>query len=188
LVTKSQDDAVRTYLLSLQNPDVLVDDNKVKELEKRIEKESDPAKRLELREQRRKLGDPAEAKNQAQEAFVKHAKSWADDKGISPDSFREEGVPPAVLREAGLMPKRGRGSRRSGSATRSRVSSETVRDALKKKRGAFTINQVQEETGASVGMVRNVINEAEKAGEVTKDGTDPNHQGPGRAPIVYKKA
>ena len=40
----------------------------------------------------------------AQKGFVTHAKSWAERNKISYQALREAGVPPAVLREAGINP------------------------------------------------------------------------------------
>jgi type I restriction-modification system DNA methylase subunit len=101
VATRTQDDAVRTYLQSLQDPQVLVDKHKVKQVDQQLTKESDPLKRLELHEQKRRLDDPNEAKNQAKEAFVKHAKAWADENGVTVASFAGEGVPAVAGQHAG---------------------------------------------------------------------------------------
>ena len=45
-------------------------------------------------------------------AFVKHARAYGQAKGIQPETWREIGVPPDVLREAGITRGRSTGSRR----------------------------------------------------------------------------
>jgi hypothetical protein len=189
VATRTQEQAVRRYLDSLRNPESLLDKSRVNEIERKLKDNSlDVTQRLKLRDELRTLQDPSSAQEAAKDSFVEHAKAWAKDAGVSADAFREEGVPASVLREAGLLPKRGRSARRRTGAGSRRVSADTVREKIKNKRSTFTINSIVEETGASVGMVRTVVNEAEKAGEVRRQGTDPDHRGPGRAPTLYRKA
>ncbi|HVM19810.1 MAG TPA: hypothetical protein VM307_07605, partial [Egibacteraceae bacterium] len=88
-------------------------------------------------------------------------------------------------RRAGLAPTGGgrRAGRRPG--VRSRVTVDQVRAVI--PRGAFTMKMLQERSGASPAVVRKVITEELAAGTLKEQGPDPDHRGPGRAPILYKK-
>lgn len=77
-------------------------------LEEQIAGETDPLKALELRQ--RRLDDEAalarlaaeEDMEAVEEGFVEYAKSYSERKGISYAAWREQGVPAAVLRNAGI--------------------------------------------------------------------------------------
>lgn len=58
--------------------------------------------RIDLEDQLRRAEDTTVVTD-LEEAFKKVAKSYSDRRGISYDAFREAGVPPAVLKEAGLV-------------------------------------------------------------------------------------
>jgi hypothetical protein len=64
------------------------------------------------------------------------------------------------------------------------VSSDEVRAAIPK--GTFTVKDLQERSGASAAVVRRVISEEVEAGNVSDEGPDPDHSGPGRAPAIYR--
>ena len=185
MATKAQDDAVRNYLVSLKDPSALKDDAKVAELKKALDESDDELERLRLRQQILDAERPPLEK--FEEAFVTHAKAWADVHHISDKAFLAEGVPPQVLRRAGFKGVRGGGRGRAAQRTRSgtRVSAEEVRKKLPK--GTFTIKQVQEKTGASAAVVRRVVQAEVDSGKATEQGTDPDHKGPGRAPMLYKR-
>jgi len=187
-MTSTQDEAVRNYLVSLRDPSSLKDDDQVAKLQAELAEADDELQRLQLRQQILDAEQPP--LERYEEAFVTHAKAWADAHGISDKAFLAEGVSPQVLRRAGFKGVRGAGGRgRQGSAkpagTRSRVSAEEVRKALPK--GTFTVKAVQEATGASPAVVRRVINEEISEGRVQEKGTDPDHSGPGRAPTLYER-
>jgi hypothetical protein len=65
------------------------------------------------------------------------------------------------------------------------VSAEEVRAAI--PTGAFTVKDLQERSGASAAVVRRIIQEEVDAGNLTAEGSDPSHSGPGRAPTVYRR-
>ena len=187
MATSAAESAVRDYLVALRDPSSLRDEQKIKELHERLDAAEDELERLQLRQQIMDAETPQLSRYE--EAFITHAKAWADEKGISAKAFAAEGVPLQVLRRAGFSVGRGRGpSRRGGRAgtrTRTRVTSEEVRKAIPK--GTFTIKQLQERSGASPAVVRKVVEEEIAAGRVTREGTDPDHTGPGRAPVLFKR-
>ncbi len=185
MATATAEQAVRTYLTALKDPSALRDENEVAQLERQIDKTDDHVERLVLRQQLLEAKSPA--LERYEEGFVKHAKKWADDRGVTAEAFASEGVPPAVLRRAGFRVRGGRKAapRKTSRARRSRVSADDVRKAI--PRGTFTVKRLEESTGASPAVVRKVVQAEVEAGNLTEVGPDPDHRGPGRAPTLYKK-
>jgi hypothetical protein len=106
--------AVKRYLQAIasRKPGRPASSDRLKEriatLENQIAAESDPLKALELRQKR--LGDEAAlARLSAEEDmaavekdFVEYARSYSERKGISYTAWREQGVPAAALKKAGI--------------------------------------------------------------------------------------
>lgn len=186
MASSAQDTAVRNYLLSLRDPSALRDDATIEGLRKRLEDSSDELERLQLRQQLLDAERPSV--EGYEEEFVTHAKAWADDRGISHKAFVAEGVPSGVLRKAGFRGIRGGGRRRASTtaATRTRTSPEEIRKAI--PRGTFTIKTLQDRSGASSAVVRRVVQEEVAEGRLKEMGADPDHKGPGRAPVLYKRS
>lgn len=182
--SESSEAAVRDYLVALKDPAAMRDDNLINELQQRLDATDDHLERVRLRQQIQDAERPSIER--FEEEFVQHAKAWADEHGVGPSAFADEGVPDTVLRKAGLARGRGRATRRRSASRAPRVSAKDVRAAI--PRGAFTIKSLQERTGGSIATVRNVVKEAEQEGLIQPQGTDPDHQGPGRAPTLYKRA
>ncbi|MPZ86593.1 MAG: hypothetical protein GEU81_00705 [Nitriliruptorales bacterium] len=176
--------AVRDYLRALKDPASLRDDETINELGAQLEKSDDPVERLRLRQQLLELEAPPLDRHE--QAFRTHARAWAEDHGISLKAFTDEGVPNDVLRKAGFQVggRRGRGARGSARPRRSRVTTEQVRAAIPK--GPFTIKHLQDVSGASPAVVRKVVAEEEASSRLRSEGTDPDHHGPGRAPVLYR--
>ena len=189
-MSKTQDAAVRNYLVSLRDPTALRDDDAIADLQSKVEQSTDELERLQLRQQLLDLQTPP--LDRYEDAFVEHAKAWADAAGISGQAFVAEGVPAAVLRRAGFRGiTGGRGTRRRQAATtarpartRTRVSADQVRAAIPSS--PFTVKDLQERSGASAAVVRRVIGEEVDAGRLSDQGPDPDHTGPGRAPTIYQ--
>ena len=188
MASKTAENAVRQYLAAVKDPASLRDDESVADLRQRLESSDDAVERLGLRQQLIEQESPSV--DRFEESFVTHAKAWADEQGITVKAFQEEGVPPGVLRRAGFsVGGRGRRGRQSSARTgtrKSRVTSEQVRESIPE--GTFTIKRLQEDSGASPAVVRKVVQEEEREGRLQSAGTDPDHRGPGRAPILYRRA
>ena len=188
-MASTQETAVRNYLLSVRDPAALRDDDAINDLKVKLEQSGDELERLQLRQQLLDIESPS--LERYEDAFVEHAKAWAEKAGISGEAFAAEGVPAAVLRRAGFrgIGGRGRGSSTRAAttrtATRSRVSADEVRAAIPS--GTFTVKDLQERSGASAAVVRRIIQEEVDAGNLSDQGSDPDHSGPGRAPTVYKR-
>lgn len=179
--------AVRTYLEALVDPSALRDQAKVTQLQEQISTATEPLKRILLRQQLLEAETPQVSR--FEDDFVTHAKTWAEDKGVTSQVFAAEGVAPGVLRRAGFAVRGGRrGSGPGGTRRRSsgrRVTTEQVIEAMPK--GAFTTKQLQEASGASPAVVRKAIQAEIDAKRLSSPGTDPDHRGPGRAPVLYRR-
>jgi hypothetical protein len=171
--------AVRTYLNFLADPSTAVNTEAVEKAQAAYESESDPMKRLTLHAEMQRAKDVDGEAIEA--AFVDHAKEYSDRVGISAVSYIEvHGVPRTVLRAAGFkVPREKRNT--------PRVDREQVVEAVPTT-GTFTIRQVEEATGASNASVRNVFNELVDSGDLVSAGPDPDHEGKGKAPTLYKRA
>lgn len=183
MASKTQETAVRDYLQALKDPESLRDDKAIADLQKRLDDAGDPLERVKLRAQldQAQRVDPSAYEDD----FVAHAKQWAQEHGVSADSFKAEGVSEGVLARAGLDSAR-RGRRRSTAGRRTRVSRDDVRQAMRQYK-QFTLPQIQHKTGASRETVRAVIKELLEGGEIEHAGTDQAHQGRGRVPSAYQR-
>ena len=106
--------AVKAYLESLQprkrgrpvTPETL--ERRIKDLDRKIKAEENPLTRVQLVQQRldakQKLAATRDPRNDAtlEAGFVKVAARYSTSKGISYAAWREVGVPPAVLKRAGV--------------------------------------------------------------------------------------
>ncbi len=183
----SSEQAVRAYLTYLSDPTRLVDEDAVAEADRAVATASDPVDRLRAVARRERIAQVDGAALEA--AFVAEAKAFADAEDIPVAAFTELGVDPGVLRRAGFdLPgsARASGGASASRASRSpRVSAETVRDVAIGFKELFTVSDLEEATGASVGTVRRVIAELLEIGSIRDIGPDPDHTGPGRAPTRY---
>jgi len=188
-MAKKQEKAIRNYLTSLRDPAALRDDKAIADTQTKLDNADDGIERLKLRQQLIELQQPS--LNGVEDQFVEHAKPWADKVGISGEAFVAEGVPATVLRRAGFRvtttSRTARSGRRATTRTRrTRVSADQVRNAIPS--GVFTVNDLQQRSGASAAVVRRIIHEQIDAGRLTDRGASPTHTGPGRAPRTYQRA
>ncbi|MDY7106493.1 MAG: hypothetical protein S0880_35400 [Actinomycetota bacterium] len=186
------EEAVRLYLLYLDDPAKLRDEQLIEKLEGEAEKAGDPVEKLKV------LGELERAKaingDQFRSDFVRLAHGWAEDQGVPVTAFTSMGVPQDVLAEAGFDVPRGRGrGRRNGTAAgggrrtqRSRrVSVEEVKSGV--PTGPFTVKDLEEASGATGATVRKAIAELVDAGSIKDLGPDREYHGRGRAPTLYGK-
>lgn len=112
---RAQGKAVRDYLAALEQekkPGRKVDaasiEQRINEVQARVDEEPDPAKRVELIQKRldleNKLIDAQESADleALEEEFVGAVAPYSERKGISYHAWREAGVPAAVLKRAGV--------------------------------------------------------------------------------------
>lgn len=186
--TPEAESAVRNYLLFLEDPSKLIDQDEVARLEAAAEKTTDPLEKLRTINQLKQMteGD----RDSYRQAFCAHAKTWAEANGIHPSSFLTMGVDPATLRAAGFSIRGGSasGGRRRHSSGRGQVRVEQVKEAAARQTGIFTLADLAASSGASPMTIRKAVDELVKAGEIERLGPTPNWSQPGRAPIQFRPA
>lgn len=173
--------AVRRYMAFLADPDSARDGDAIAAAEADLAKAKDPidALRAEAALERARTADGSELRA----AFVRHARSWAQREGISAAAFRNQNVPEEDLVAAGIVDA-GKGRRSRGRAPRLDV--DEVAGKLPK--GTFTLRDFAEAIDREPGTARRYVQQLVDRGTVTDLGDDPNHDGRGRAPRLYKRA
>lgn len=181
----SAEEAVRSYLLWLEDPTSLRDAEAIAAATDQAASAEDPLDRL------RALSRLQELENvdgdSFRQRFVAEAALWARENGVTAEAFVTYGVPNEVLRDAGIIhdPQGSKESKRSGKR-RTRVSPDAVRAAIPSE--PFTIAALEQASGASTATVRKVIIEMIEAGSLKDLGPDQTHSGRGRAPLVFALA
>lgn len=99
-IMQQRQTAVRNYLVSLRDPDALRDETAIAALKVKIGHCDDGIERVRLRQQLLDLERPS--LQPYEEAFVKHAKSWAEAAGVGRSALAAEGVTAEVLQRAGF--------------------------------------------------------------------------------------
>ena len=184
--TVDAEQAIRTYLLSLQDPGSLVDTGRIAELETAARDATDPIARLKA------LAALSRARvpdlSSFEQGFVRHARSWAESNDIPPSTFREMGVSDAVLRSAGLSGKKMRSTPARVQERGKSVSAREISDAiLRQMASVFTLADVATKIGGSPMTIRKAVDELVQAGHVQKLGPTPGWAGRGRAPLQFSK-
>ena len=189
-MTIEPEDAIRRYLTALSDPTSLIDTEAVTQLSRDLSGLTDPIDRLVTQQALLDAQEPD--LSGAEEAFVANAGGWAKEHDITAAAFIAEGVEPAVLRRAGLRPPSGarssgskqrRASAKRPTRSRSRVTKDQIKDSVPP--APFTASTLIDLTGASPNSVRKTISELLDEGAVVEKGQDPDHTGPGRAPMLY---
>jgi hypothetical protein len=104
----TQRNAIQAYLETLQSPPPRLRTRKgrsVADLQRAISESTDPMERLYLRPLLRRALEVESGSANMDEItanFVKHVVAFSERNGITYADWREEGVPAAVLREAGM--------------------------------------------------------------------------------------
>lgn len=186
---KSQEEAIRRYLTYINNPDELVDQSQIETLQQKLSESHDPVERIKLRNEIERTKQPPADELEAE--FVRVAKQWAEQHGISAEALRAEGVKPAVLRKAGFTigggtRKRTTAAKRTGKSRQRASKDDVIQHLTSQPSGSeFTLNDVMEATGASRSTVNQVISRLTEEGKLTKVGKA-EHAGPGRAPDLFQ--
>jgi hypothetical protein len=196
----SPEDAVRRYLQFIEDPATARDEALLTRLRHQLASASDPIEKLHLLTQ---IGAAESATgDDLRTRFVRHAKSWADAHNVSSTAFRQLGVPSSALVEAGFTfavsktpksarsakPGRAGAARPAGGERKPQVSASSISSYVLGLSGQFTIKQIMDNAGGSLGTVNRVLDDLIANGRVRKLGhTDPNHTGRGRAPYLYER-
>ncbi|HLM63431.1 MAG TPA: hypothetical protein VK306_03960 [Acidimicrobiales bacterium] len=188
----SPENIIRRYLLFVEDPKHLRDEREIQARTQAVLDAKDPIDKLKALSELERVATVDEAP--LREGFVAHAKAWADDEGIPVSAFRELAVDDDVLRAAGFevraSPTRRRRPAVEARTTRTRAKSvpvEQIKAHVLGQRGTFVLTDVQAAVGGSPATVRKAVEELVEAGDVTRVGPVPGHQGRGRAPIQYAR-
>jgi hypothetical protein len=186
----SPEEAVRLYLLHLEDPSKLVDQSRITAAQAAVEQAKDPLDRLKA------LADLEHARqpdtSQVENDFVANAKAYADSESIPVSAFREMSVPVDVLARAGfeVRARRVAGTTASGAPRQRapRVSLDTIKAAAARLPRQFTLNDLAEKAGGgSQGTLRKAVEDLVAEGKLRKVGPVPSYRGRGRAPILYEQ-
>lgn len=182
--------AVRRYLMSLQDPSTLVDEDSIRRAEAAVERATDPIDKLhalaDLEQARQADGD------QARTDFVTHARAWAEAEHIPASAFRELGVSEQVLKDAGFRvsrgPRRPRHSADGRGGTRAaRRPLEQIKAATGRLPKRFTLSDLADAAGGgSPATLRKAVEQLMDEDKVRRIGPMESHPGRGRAPMVYE--
>jgi hypothetical protein len=184
--TVSPESAVRLYLQYLANPASVVDAAAVRKAQSAVEKAKDPIDRLKAigALERAQATDETVYRND----FVRYARAWAQEEGIPGSAFRELGVPPDVLAEAGLDGQaKGRRRSKPGTASRSRrpaVKTEQLEAGILALTEPFTMREVADRIGGSPITIKAALDRLVAQEKVVDAGERPGTRG--RAAKLWK--
>lgn len=184
---------IREYLLFLDDPEQLKDENEVQRLTAVAAETTDPIERL------RALTDLSRATQidgtYYKDNFVAVALEWANANDVGWTAFSDMGVPKDVLAEAGFevpVRKRSAATRvvqviKDPDTTRAApVNKAVIKEAAMQMVDVFTLSDLREKVGGSPMTIRAAIDELVAENLVLSLGPDPEHQGKGRAPFIYQ--
>lgn len=192
--TPPAEEAIRSYLLFLDDPSKLRDEAEVQARTVAVLQADDPIEKLKALAALEKASAVDEKGLRA--GFIEHARAWAEANGISVEAFLKLDVPADVLIAAGfdVPPARSRrgvtGAVSPGSGTPTRrpaVAAADIKDAVLTFAEPFTLNQVMAKVGGSPMTVRKAVEDLITEGRVERQGPVPEYGGRGRAPIQYAR-
>jgi hypothetical protein len=184
----------------------------VAKLEKRLATTNDPIAKLRLQSNIERIQRPDRQSLEAD--FVANAGEWALANNIVPSAFRSMGVDPELLEKAGLADDQTDFAMQHGSGSRSknlqrqartgRLSNQSLKSinprttrrnrppvrvdeifpAIRKQSKRFTITQIHELAGGSIGSARTAVLSLVASGEVRAVG--PKSGARGKAPMQYE--
>ncbi len=184
---KPSEDVVRSYLESILNPTFVSPE--IEKLEEQLREETDV---IQIAVLKQALIDEREGTS-LEDAFVEHAKAWADSTNVGAKALNEMGVEPGVLSRAGfdvreLESKRGPSKSTERAAPRTRVTSEDVERSIRAHPAGtmLSVSELVEKTGASNATVTKTLKGL--IGDAVKEPIDdPDHSGRGRAAKLYER-
>lgn len=188
--TDTSEDAVRQYLLFLEDPGQLRDDKEIQRQTQAVLDASDPVDKLKALAELERLASIDE--EPIRKGFVEHAKVWAEAQAVPVplSAFRELKVPDEVLREAGFDVPASRG-RSAGTGERQRAKAvpvDTIKSYVLGLKGTFVLTDVMSGVGGSQATVRKAVDELVESGAVEKLGPMSDYSGRGRAPVQYSRS
>ena len=202
-VSRVAEEAVREYLLALENHELVIDEQLVNDLLQRFDECEDPVERVLLAKQLRRAQDRDLLVKEREPDFVEFAAAWAESNDVVADDLHlAVGVPLEVLDRAGLKisdeyrrhleesegepldavttPAPPALEDEDPTVDRREGDGPSAADRVQRAMGTepFTINDLVERTGVSRSTVRAVVERmADRLEELPAEGGG----GPGRA-------
>jgi hypothetical protein len=186
LTMTTPEEAVRRYLVSLTDPESLLDSDAIAEAEKMYEDSEDPIEKVRAHAALKKArtGDQAGARL----GFINNARKWAQEEQIPFDAFRQLGVPHDVLEAAGLVDAKGKKKGGSNLKVRKRAAKVSISDIsewMLQQDKPFTTSDIASSIGGSPATIKKAIDELTARKQIRNLGVDNDHTARGRAPFVY---
>lgn len=178
-VALDSDAAVRDYLRFVEDPNQLIDDTRIAELERAVAEAADPLDRLRAVAELERCRRPDESAYR--DAFIRHAKLWAEQNNVPASAFTVLGVDDAALEDAGLLP-----AARSRQHRPRLVRIGDIRAAVTTWTERFTYADVERKVGGSPMTIRKAINQLVDDGTVVRLGPDPDWHGKGQSPHLFQ--
>ncbi len=186
--TNDAESAVRQYLLFLEDPNKLRDEQEIEKKTQAVSDAVDPIDKLKAIAALELASSIDE--EPLRQGFIETAKAWAEVAGVPVTAFREMRVPDEVLHEAGFSVPAARGRGRASSGERQRAKAVPVEDIkgwVLEQTGTFVLTDVMSGIGGSQATVRKAVDELVEAGEVVRLGPVADYSGRGRAPVGYSR-
>ena len=163
------------YLTFLSNPESLRDPGEVERLEKQVTDATDLLEQAKARAALRRamMLDP----ETYEQAFIEHAKEWAEANDVPAEVFEDMGVRTDVLEAAGLIGRARRGPRRgarraaptttrpAGAPRRASVRADALEEGILGLTYPFSVRDVSENVGGSTITVTKAIRASGSAGQ-----------------------
>lgn len=186
------EDHVRLYLTYLEDPDSLRDETAVAKAQAAVDRPhgKDPITRVRaltaLEQAYQVDGDSY------REGFVANAKAWIEETGYTVGALQSIGVPTDVLVDAGLLKSRDvrrAGTRTTPVQTRRRQPPMSLDEVLRLLPDDvdFTVADAAVAIDRLPGTAKNYVVALSEQDLLAPVGPDPQHQGKGRAPTLYRK-
>lgn len=180
------EEAVRTYLLYVQDPTQLRNDKLIASQIAVVRKATDPIEKLVAIADLERLTDVDE--KPLREAFVAQALAWAETNHIPASAFTELGVAPDVLRSAGFKVPQGAQRGKARAKRRRGPSREKVRAAILRWPGdTFVMTDITSAADVNDSVASRVLQSMVKASEVEYLGRQERPVGwKGPTPKIYR--
>jgi hypothetical protein len=182
--TESPEEIIRRYLLAVENPESLIDQDEITLLTHQYEQAIDPIEKLKALAALNRARTPDIVGYRAQ--FVEHARRWAEANDIPLNTFEQMGLDKRLLVDARLISVRDAKKRKGVPSPGGRsVSAKTIEAQISTMPDVFTLADVVARIGGSPMTVRKAIGEMTRSGRVINLGPTQPWSGPGRAPIQF---
>jgi len=179
--TKAAEEAIRQYLLYLEDPSQLRDEATIAKCQQDVQNAVDPIDKLKSLAalERATVIDETPLR----QGFIDNAQAWAHEARVPASAFVSLHVPAEVLQEAGLDVTSNRKPAKRAKA----VPLDDIKEwVLRQTSGTFTLLDIGAGAGGASATVRKAVDELIEAGAIESLGRVSPYDGRGRAPNHYR--